>query len=357
VLLMLRSLPAERFVREIGAYEKDLCIKAMRGLRAGALAYENNLIWFLRAGGDEACTEALPLDDDSIALVEVDLKAFRDAAVELLPLMEEEHRQDFIREMTRAVNGIREGIAQLRLRRLSNDELVERLDELRASSSDPGLLGGCLQNASAELVQRIKAHAEATAAEAAQVLAEMVGAGRLQDLVEYSAKLLKLAALEPRSEASESLISAVVQYVGEIAPHLRACFVSVSARVDSKQRTTEVQAADVRAALEALSSFKDDAQAMLRGFDDFEELLPRHFLSEVRIGLELESRTLAQRLADMPRLLGDAILKIARDVESDQPDVRAGAAAAISGLRLSRISASTIPEWSRLEFETLVRRT
>jgi hypothetical protein len=357
VLLMLRSLPAERFVREIGAYEKDLCIKAMRGLRAGALAYENNLIWFLRAGGDEACTEALPLDDDSIALVEVDLKAFRDAAVELLPLMEEEHRQDFIREMTKAVNGIREGIAQLRLRRLSNDELVERLDELRASSSDPGLLGGCLQNASAELVQRIKAHAEATAAEAAQVLAEMVGAGRLQDLVEYSAKLLKLAALEPRSEASESLISAVVQYVGEIACLSRECLVIGLDRVKLKPGASEIRVADVRAALGALSSFRDEAQAMLRGLGDFEGLLPRHFLSEVRIGLEVEIRSLARRLADMPRLLGDVVLKISRDVESEEPEVRAGAAAAISGLRISRISAVSVPEWARSEFEKLVRRT
>jgi hypothetical protein len=356
ILHMLRAWPADRFIREIGACETDLCITTMHGLRAGALVYENNLSWFLKNGGDKGSQDELALNDDSIATVEADLAALREAALELAPLIDLEHRESFLQEMTRATNGIREGIAQLLLRRLSNDELVERLGQLHTSSNDTGLLASSLQNASAELIQRIKAHTKATAAEAAQVLAEISSAGRLTDLVEYSAKLLKLAALEPHTEASQSLISAVVNYVGEIVPLIRECHIRALDWIKSKSDATPIAEVHVRAALEALASFNNDAQSVLCGLRDFEDLLPRHFLSQIRINLELETRELSQSLRRFPDLLGDVVLRYSIDLKSEQPEVRAGATAGISGLRLSRISALAIPEWARADFETLVRR-
>jgi hypothetical protein len=247
-------------------------------------------------------------------------------------------------------------MAQLQLRRLSNEELVERLDQLRTSVSDTGLLSKSLQTSSGELLQRIKAHTEAMATDASPILAEMASAGRLQDLVEHSAKLLKLASLEPFSEASQSLISAVVEYVGEIVPLLRECHASALARVKPRRGTEEVGIEDARAALEALSSFRDDAQAILRGLRDFEELLPRHFLSKVRIDLEMESRELASNLSGSPKLLGDVVMMLVREWQSNESEVKASTAAAITGLRISRIAASSVPESARVEFERLVAK-
>ena len=355
---LLQSLPAARAIKEIEPYEKDLCVTAMRGLRVGAFAYENSLSEFLREGADGTQPDSPTPNEEGMAAVEADLTAFRDAVAVLIPLMPEEHRQVFVDEMTRAANGIRDGMVQLQLRRLSNDELVERLTQLKPSSHNAGLLSKSLQLSSAELLQRIRDHAEATANKAAQNLSEMASEGRLQDLVEYSATLLKLAALEPDSAASQNLVSAVVQYVGEIAPLLRECHARALDRVNThKPGTKELSVADVHRALEALSSFSSDVQAMLCGLREFEDLLPKHFFSTVRINLELEAREMAESLGRMPRLLGDVVVLLARELESDKAEVKEGAAAAIAGLRVSRMPARAVPESARGQFEKLVRRT
>jgi hypothetical protein len=184
------------------------------------------------------------------------------------------------------------------------------------------------------------------------VLLEKSNSGNFRALIDSSKEYLTLAALYPDTEESSSLVASVSKCVGEMWKDLVPYYAEDLNKLEPEAGQASV--VDACLALKALSEFSQETRYAVQGLRDFEENLPRHFVTSLGVEVYAKTKNIRQYLSNDGELLQQVVDKLSCDLRSSNAGVSSCAIAASNGLRIANIPASLAPEACRADFYRLV---